>query len=62
MKLRLLTLSVIFSITTCHNYISNDARIVLVNEITSKLYTIAKDVKFKIEFNPAHVTEYRLIG
>ncbi len=40
----------------------NEARKVLVNEITSTLYTIAKDVKLQIEFNPAHVKEYRLIG
>ena len=40
----------------------NEARKVLVNEITSTLYTIAKDVKLQVEFNPAHVKEYRLIG
>ena len=40
----------------------NEARKVLVNEVTSTLYTIAKDVKLQIEFNPAHVKEYRLIG
>ena len=40
----------------------NEARKVLVNEISSTLYTIAKDVKLQIEFNPAHVKEYRLIG
>ncbi len=40
----------------------NEARKVFVNEITSTLYTIAKDVKLQIEFNPAHVKEYRLIG
>ena len=40
----------------------NEARKVLVNEITSTLYTIAKDVKLQIEFNPTHVKEYRLIG
>ena len=40
----------------------NEARKVLVSEITSTLYTIAKDVKLQIEFNPAHVKEYRLIG
>ena len=40
----------------------NEARKVLVNEITGTLYTIAKDVKLQIEFNPAHIKEYRLIG
>lgn len=39
-----------------------EARKVLVNEITSTLHTIAKDVKIQIEFNPAVVAEYRLIG
>lgn len=45
-------------------YIDNisEARKVLVNEITSTLFTIAKDVKLQIEFNPTHVKEYRLIG
>lgn len=35
---------------------------VLVNEMTSTLATIAKDVKIQIEFNPKTVQEYRLIG
>jgi Ca-activated chloride channel family protein len=35
---------------------------VLVNEATSTLATIARDVKIQIEFNPAAVREYRLIG
>jgi Ca-activated chloride channel family protein len=35
---------------------------VLVNELTSTLATIARDVKVQIEFNPAVVKEYRLIG
>lgn len=35
---------------------------VLVNEMTSTLATIAKDVKIQIEFNPKAVKEYRLIG
>jgi len=39
-----------------------EAQKVLVNEIGSTLKTIAKDVKIQIEFNPAVVTEYRLIG
>jgi Ca-activated chloride channel family protein len=40
----------------------NEARKVLVDEIGSTLITIAKDVKIQIEFNPAVVREYRLIG
>lgn len=39
-----------------------EAQKVLVNEATSSLFTIAKDVKIQIEFNPATVAEYRLIG
>ncbi len=40
----------------------NEAQKVLVDEMGSTLYTIAKDVKIQIEFNPATVAEYRLIG
>ncbi len=40
----------------------NEARKVLVDEVSSTLFPIAKDVKIQIEFNPAQVTEYRLIG
>ncbi|MBI3546094.1 MAG: VWA domain-containing protein [Gammaproteobacteria bacterium] len=40
----------------------HEANKVLVNEISSTLQTIAKDVKIQIEFNPAMVAEYRLIG
>ncbi|MBI9102647.1 MAG: VWA domain-containing protein [Spirochaetales bacterium] len=40
----------------------NEARKVLVNEMESTLLTIAKDVKIQIEFNPAVVESYRLIG
>ncbi|MEN8217233.1 MAG: VWA domain-containing protein [Pseudomonadota bacterium] len=40
----------------------NEARKVLVDEMSSTLNTIAKDVKIQIEFNPATVAEYRLIG
>ena len=40
----------------------NESNKVLVNELGSTLFTIAKDVKIQIEFNPAVVTEYRLIG
>jgi Ca-activated chloride channel family protein len=40
----------------------NEARKVLVDEASSTLFTIAKDVKIQVEFNPAVVAEYRLIG
>ena len=40
----------------------NEANKVLVSEMSSTLQTIAKDVKIQIEFNPAMVAEYRLIG
>lgn len=40
----------------------SEARKVLVDEASSTLFPIAKDVKFQIEFNPAAVSEYRLIG
>ena len=40
----------------------NEARKVLVEELTATLNTIAKDVKIQIEFNPNVVAEYRLIG
>jgi len=40
----------------------NEARKVLVEESTSTLFPIAKDVKLQVEFNPATVSEYRLIG
>jgi Ca-activated chloride channel family protein len=39
-----------------------EARKVLVEEARSNLFTIAKDVKLQIEFNPQTVAEYRLIG
>ena len=39
-----------------------EARKVLVEELSSTLQIIAKDVKIQIEFNPAVVAEYRLIG
>lgn len=39
-----------------------EARKVLVSELSSTLFTIAKDVKIQVEFNPAEVQEYRLIG
>lgn len=40
----------------------NEARKVLVNEFGGTLFTVAKDVKLQIEFNPAKVQAYRLIG
>lgn len=40
----------------------NEANKVLVSEMASTLFTIAKDVKIQIEFNPDVVKEYRLIG
>jgi len=39
-----------------------EARKVLVEQISGSLVTIAKDVKIQIEFNPAEVQSYRLIG
>lgn len=47
-----------------HAYIDNiqEARKVLVNEFGGTMFTVAKDVKFQIEFNPAKVQGYRLIG
>ncbi len=40
----------------------SEAQKVLVQEAGSSLFTIAKDVKFQVEFNPATVAEYRLVG
>lgn len=47
-----------------HAYIDNlqEANRVLVNEFGATLHTVAKDVKLQIEFNPAQVQAYRLIG
>ena len=47
-----------------HAYIDNisEAKKVLVNEFGGTLFTIAKDVKFQLEFNPNKVQAYRLIG
>ncbi|TXS94181.1 VWA domain-containing protein [Parahaliea maris] len=39
-----------------------EAQKVLVHEATSALFPIAKDVKIQVEFNPATVSEYRLLG
>jgi len=45
-------------------YIDNiqEAKKILVDEFDSTMFTIAKDVKFQVEFNPATVSAYRLIG
>ncbi len=40
----------------------NEAHKVFVEQLSGTLFTIAKDVKIQIEFNPARVAEYRLIG
>ena len=40
----------------------SEARKALVDEMSSTFMTIAKDVKIQVEFNPATVAEYRLIG
>lgn len=47
-----------------HAYIDqlNEARKVLVSEFGGTLFTIAKDVKLQVEFNPSIVQGYRLIG
>jgi len=46
------------------SYISSfrEAQKVLVEEMGGTLHMIAKDVKIQVEFNPAVVSEYRLIG
>lgn len=45
-------------------YIDNlrEARKVLVDQMSSTLAVVAKDVKIQVEFNPAQVSEYRLLG
>lgn len=45
-------------------YIDNitEAKKVLINEFGGTLFTVAKDVKLQLEFNPAKVQAYRLIG
>lgn len=47
-----------------HAYIDNisEAKKVLVNEFSGSMYTIARDVKLQVEFNPAKVQAYRLVG
>ncbi len=39
-----------------------EAQKVLVDQLTGQLFSIAQDVKVQVEFNPAVVAEYRLIG
>ncbi|MCR4960209.1 MAG: von Willebrand factor type A domain-containing protein [Lachnospiraceae bacterium] len=47
-----------------YSYIDSfaEAKKVLVDEFGSTLYTVAKDTKFQVEFNPAMVAGYRLVG
>lgn len=47
-----------------HNYIDDidEAKKVFIHEFGGTLFTIAKDVKLQVEFNPAFVSAYRLIG
>lgn len=47
-----------------HSYIDglSEAKKVLVTEFGGTLFTIAKDVKLQLEFNPSKVAGYRLIG
>ena len=47
-----------------YSYIDNEkeAKKVLQHQLTSTLTTVAQDVKIQVEFNPATVKEYRLVG
>ena len=47
-----------------HAYIDNiqEANRFLVKEFGSTMYAVAKDVKMQVEFNPAYVSAYRLVG
>lgn len=47
-----------------YSYIDSlmEAKRVLVDELGSTLVTVAEDVKFQVEFNPAWIGEYRLLG
>jgi Ca-activated chloride channel family protein len=47
-----------------YGYVDNaaEAKKLLVDQLSSTLVTIAKDVKIQVEFNPARVKSYRLIG
>ena len=40
----------------------SEAKKVLVHDLTQSITTVAKDVKLQVEFNPAHVKAYRLLG
>ncbi|KLU04555.1 Von Willebrand factor type A domain protein [Rhodopirellula islandica] len=40
----------------------SEAKKVLADQVTGTLFTVAKDVKIQVEFNPAVVSAYRLIG
>ena len=40
----------------------SEAQKVLVDQLTGALFPIANDVKIQVEFNPAQIAEYRLIG
>lgn len=47
-----------------YSYIDSvlEAKKVLVEEMGGTLFTVAKDVKLQVEFNPQHVKSYRLVG
>ncbi len=47
-----------------YSYIDSalEAQKVLDEEMAGTIFTIAKDVKIQLEFNPAHVKQYRLVG
>ncbi len=47
-----------------YNYIDTieEAKKVLVEDMAGTLFTVAKDTKFQVEFNPGYVKAYRLIG
>ncbi|MFT7511316.1 MAG: Ca-activated chloride channel family protein [Candidatus Omnitrophota bacterium] len=47
-----------------YHYIDSarEGRKVLVEQMSGTLLTIAKDVKIQVEFNPAYIQEYRLVG
>ncbi len=47
-----------------YHYIDNilEGKKVFVHDLKSTLFTIAKDVKIQVEFNPAKVESYRLVG
>lgn len=40
----------------------DEAKRVLVTEMSGTLFTVAKDAKVQIEFNPENVSAYRLVG